>query len=127
MTDWRLNGVHCLTGYIVVQDTNSPGVKACSKASGVVHGAVYMNVFGQDVDSGVVGEGFAQFSGESAPRWNSGTFNAKADNYHDGKRGISDEGKKCVTEVLKEWKAAGLNYHCLSSCRTWNVAELLKR
>ena len=47
-TTWTLNGRKCRTGYIVVQDTSSPGVRRCSPHSeGVVHGAVYKNVFGE--------------------------------------------------------------------------------
>ena len=49
-TVWTLNGRKCRTGYVVVQDTDSPGVQRCiSNSEGVVHGAVYKNVFGEQL------------------------------------------------------------------------------
>ncbi len=51
-------------GYIVVQDTASSAVKALAPSSpGVVHGAVYKNVFAEDVGN-TIGEAFAIMGGE---------------------------------------------------------------
>ena len=44
--DWTLNGRHCLSGYMVIQDTDDARIKQYRSegAPGVVHGAVYWNV-----------------------------------------------------------------------------------
>ena len=123
-TDWKLNGVHCKTGYIVIRDTDSYAVKQyIGKAAGQVHGAVYMSVFGEDVSDKVVGEGFAWQYGEF--KSNSITFNEGTERYHDKEKQMSDEGEKCVHEVLQKWALAGLDFHSLPSTRTWNVKDLL--
>lgn len=132
-TDWTLNGVHCKSGYIVVQDSNSEDVKRyIGKAEGQIHGPVYMNVFGEDVGD-TIGEAFSLKDGSFVRH--SGTFNNrtyeksedhKASKYHDDDRStISEEGVKCLKEVIKEWKRAGVNDKRLPSGRNWKVTELL--
>ena len=62
-----LNGWRCKTGYIVVRDTDSPGVKRHEgKAEGIVHGPIYKDMFGEDVGN-TVGEAFAVMNG--TPRY----------------------------------------------------------
>ena len=40
--DWTLNGIHCLSGYMVIQDTDNDRIKEYRReAPGVVHGALY--------------------------------------------------------------------------------------
>ena len=105
LTDWRLNGKHCRSAYLVVQSTDSPGVTKYreAEAPGVVHGAVYWNVFGTGSEvNKAVGEGFALMSHEY--RWNSQTFNARPDCYHDTRREISGLAKKCVRNILDDWR-----------------------
>ena len=112
--DWRLNGIHCLSGYMVIQDTDDARIKQyCSEgAPGIVHGAVYWNVFGYKEDPGkAVGEAFALVNGEY--RWNSRVFNAKRGYYHDGKRNISELAGRCVKKILDDWQCTsqvGKNY-----------------
>lgn len=103
-TEWRLGGTHCKSAYFVIQDTDSPDVKRyIGKAPGVVHGAVYWNVFGKDAEPGrAVGEGFAYVKGKC--EWNSGVFNANHDAYHDSRRNISDLAKKCVSGIINDWR-----------------------
>lgn len=107
-TDWRLNGVHCKTGYIVVCDTNSCNVAHIihfGKSQGQVHGAVYKSVFGEDVSVDTIGEGFAVQGGRF--KWNSGVFNAKDTQYHDGRRAASEQAERYVSKVLSQWMSAG--------------------
>ena len=104
LEDWRLNGKHCKSAYLVIQGTDSPDVKRYTgKAPGQVHGAVYWNVFGKGADvSKAVGEGFAIVNEKY--KWNSLTFNAKGDAYHAKKREISALAQKCVKQIEDDWK-----------------------
>ena len=123
--EWDINGKKCKTGFLVIQDTESAGVKRHQgNAPGVVHGAVYKNVFGEDVGN-TVGEGFAVVKGEF--KWNSGTFNSKEDTYHDNQRKISQDTERCVSEVLKAWMKAGESHQHLPPEREYPVKELLNK
>ena len=114
LTDWRLNGKHCKSAYLVIQGTDSDGVQRMIRegAPGQVHGAVYWNVFGKDANPCfAVGEGFSLIG--KHPKWNSMTFNGNSDAYHDGKREISVAAQECVTKIMKDWKKTsqvGKNY-----------------
>ena len=101
--DWTLNGKHCKDAYLVVQDSDSYDVKRyMGEAPGVVHGAVYWNVFGKGAEANrAVGEGFSWQNGVYG--WNSGVFNANSDAYHDGRREISLLAKKCVKKIMADW------------------------
>ena len=59
--------IHCLTGYIVIQDTDSPGVSNSRSTLGQAHGKVYMNTFGEDLDPAkrTIGEAFSWRSEET--------------------------------------------------------------
>ena len=116
-TDWRLNGVHCKTGYIVILDTDSEKVRHWKELSpGQVHGAVYKCIFGEDPAPDTIGEGFAFLGGEF--RWNSWTFNGADTVYHDGRREISDMAGKYVQYVLTMWEREGSSVNCLYPART---------
>lgn len=117
--EWWLNGKHCKSAYLVIQDTESPDVKRyVGRAPGQVHGAVYWNVFGEGADvKRAVGEGFAFVDGKC--KWNSYTFNANDDAYHDGKRGISDLAKKCLNKIINDWRQTS------HIGKTYNVEDLL--
>lgn len=121
LQDWQLNGRHCKSAYLVVQGTDSDEVKKYKKeAPGQVHGAVYWNIFGKGTDvSKAIGEGFALQDGKY--KWNSITFNANSDSYHDGKREISRVAKKCVRKILDDWQ------HNSSLGKTYSVKELLSQ
>ena len=121
LEEWWLNGKHCKNAYLVIQDTDSEAVKRymAAGAPGMVHGAVYWNVFGEGADvTKAIGEGFSLLNG--AYKWNSYTFNANSDTYHDGQRVISSQMKECVGKILDDWR-------CNSSLgKTYRVKELLK-
>jgi len=120
MTDWRLNGIHCKTGYIVVRDTNSCSVAHIilfGNSQGQVHGAVYKSVFGEEVSDDTIGEGFAVRGGKF--QWNSGVFNARNTVYHDGRRIASDQAKHSVAKVLAQWMDAGTRQQSLPYERTF--------
>ncbi len=85
-----------------------------------MHGAVYWNVFGEGaVVSKAVGEGFAIVNEEY--RWNSGTFNANDDAYHDGRAEISALAKKCVKQIEDDWKCICGPF----TGKTYSVKQLL--
>ena len=103
LQEWWLNGKHCKSAYLVIQDTDSEEVvKYMNKAPGQVHGAVYWNVFGEGADvTKAVGEGFSLLN--ETYRWNSFTFNAGSGIYHDGQRKISSVAEVCVQKILDNW------------------------
>ena len=87
-------------------------------ARSIIYGAVYWNVFGEGADvKKTVGEGFSFVDGEC--KWNSYTFNANSDAYHDGKRGISDLAKICVSKIINEWRETS------QIGKTYSVKDLL--
>ena len=121
LEEWWLNGKHCKNAYLVIQDTGSEEVKRCiaAGAPGMVHGAVYWNVFGEGADvEKAVGEGFSLLNGTY--KWNSYTFNDnRSDTYHDGQNVISSMMEECVRKILDDWR-------CNSSLgKTYRVKELL--
>ena len=123
-TSWTLNGKKCKSGYIVIQDTDSSNVQRYRAAGspGVVHGAVYRNVFGEDIGKSTVGEGFAVMDGEM--KWNSYTFNAPRDSvYHDHCKDISQVARDNIEKVLQEWKDAGMKSHSLPTERNFTVPQ----
>ncbi len=115
-SEWRTaNNTHCKTGYIVIQDTDSKGVKQWKKEPGKVHGAVYRNAFGESVDDvEVVGEGFSIQNGIlSFIRFDkfvnkSGVFNNPANSkYHDNRKTMHEVSEHCVRKIVEHWKSAG--------------------
>ena len=126
LQDWRLNEKHCKSAYFVVQNTNSQTVlRYRDKAPGLVHGAVYWNVFGEGADpSMAVGEGFSLqsegcFFTTEVLKWHSRVFNINGDSYHDGRNNVSDLTKKCVEGIMKKWMQTS------QTGRTYSVKELL--
>lgn len=118
--EWELNGIQCKSAYLVIQDTDSHSVKRYVKpAPGRVHGAVYWNVFGEGADVKMaVGEGFSIMNGEL--KWNSITFNANEDTYHDGQKKISNLAEKCVSKIINDWMEMDPIVE-----KTYSVKELL--
>ena len=120
-TDWYLNGKHCKTGYLVIQDSSKKEVQRyIGKAEGMIHGAIYKNVFKEDVGN-AVGEAFAYRGGVFT--WRSSTFNARSDGYHDKHREMAAITECCVGYVLQQWKESRGR---LPSCRTYEVKNILK-
>lgn len=114
--DWRKANVHCKTGYVIIKGTDVGSVRYIMdhyNPPGVVHGAVYWSVFGINSDvNEVTGEGFACQDGRY--KWNSGTFNAHGDAYHDGMSKISYYTQKCLTGIMNDWKknsVVGVTYY----------------
>ena len=126
-SEWRTaNGKHCKSGYIVIQDSASERVKKWSGEPGAVHGAVYRSAFGESVkDHEIIGEGFSIQNGELITT--SGVFNAPPKSpYHDGKREkMSDLTERCVSEVVKDWKAAGRKYPPTLGTRNFVVRKII--
>eukprot|EP01084_Bolivina_argentea_P057690 105393_1 len=106
-TDWRLNNVHCKSGYIIVKSFDN--IKHIKSNQGQVHGKCYKFVFGQDIDDKVVGAGFAFFKGKW--KFNSYTFNV-ATKYHDNKKSMHEMEQKCILAALGNWKKDIQNTYC---------------
>ena len=124
-TKWELNGRTCEIGLLIIKDSESEAVKRhIGQAEGKIHGPVYMSVFNEDVGN-TVGEGFSVQKGTF--EWNSGTFNARQDTYHDKERDISEVAKQCVSKVLKVWMKEGEERQHLPSVRRFTVKELLRQ
>ncbi len=99
--DWRLNGVHCKAGYIILK--RSKDVKHL-KGAGMIHGSVYKSVFKEDLcTKHVVGSGFAYHNKQW--KFNSYTFNAVSDAFHDKKKGMNPVEKKWVMKAIENWIA----------------------
>ena len=126
-SEWQTtNGKHCKSGYIVIQDSASERVKKWSGEPGAVHGAVYGSAFGESVkDHEIIGEGFSIQNGQLITT--SGVFNAPPKSlYHDGKReSMSELTKRCVSEVVKNWKAAGKKYPPTLGTRNFVVRKII--
>lgn len=124
--EWKTpNGTRCKSGYVVIQDTDKQEVKQWrGKTDGVVHGAVYRNVFGEDVDTtNVIGEGFSIQSGLF--KVNSGVFNNPEESeYHDSRKQMSNVSLHCIDKVVESWKNAGLENWL--GCRNFSVRDLLE-
>eukprot|EP01084_Bolivina_argentea_P057691 105395_1 len=105
--DWRLNNVHCKSGYIIVKSFDN--IKHIKSNQGQVHGKCYKFVFGQDIDDKVVGAGFAFFKGKW--KFNSYTFNV-ATKYHDNKKSMHEMEQKCILAALGNWKKDIQNTYC---------------
>ena len=124
-TKWDLNGKTCEIGLLIIKDSESEAVKRhIGDAEGMIHGPVYMSVFNEDVGN-TVGEGFSVCKGEF--KWESGTFNARQDTYHDQSRHISEVAEHCVSKVLKVWMKVGEEKQRLPSDRKYHVKELLRQ
>lgn len=120
-SEWRMNGHHCKSGYTVIQDTARPDVREQPSMVGLVHGKVYMNVFGQDPTEGTVGEGFSIRGGQIM--WNSYSFNAAKDPYHDSSKVASHITQPYLRNVLESWMMAGERDNSLGR-RDFAVADL---
>ena len=124
--DWKTaNRTHCLSGYIVIMDTESTKVKQFQYPGqyGIVHGAVYECAFGEKLNSKVVGEGFSVRNGKLEVK--SASLNAPTtgpSSYHNGSRIMSEISETCVKKVVASWKAAGPQS---LGCRNFEVKELL--
>ena len=94
-----------------------------SKEPGMIHGAIFRDVFGVSVRSAkVVGEGFAIRSGKF--QINSGVFNSpRGSVYHDRRRRMHELSEHCVRKVVEYWKIAGPAF---AFWRPYRVKELLK-
>lgn len=95
-TDWRLNGVHCQTGYVYIK--SSRNISHLTSSMGQVHGKLYKHLFGQEPD-GVVATGFAIKDGEI--RWSSYTFNTTAYGQGSGYMNADREASPGEKEMIK--------------------------
>lgn len=105
-SDWRLNDVHCRSGYIVLKKSAGLDARVKRKTgltslSGQVHGAVYADVFGTNLDTNVIGSGFA-YQG-SQWKYNSRSFLAISDGYSTGNSTMSDLEKRWVSTAVNNW------------------------
>eukprot|EP01084_Bolivina_argentea_P320624 556330_1 len=104
--DWRLNNVHCKSGYIILKLSKNIEQYKCS---GQVHGACYKSVFGKDIDKKVVGGGFAFFNG----KWKFRSYSLNiATIYHNSEKGMHKMEEQCVMAAIENWKKGIQNTKC---------------
>ncbi|CAB4025961.1 Hypothetical predicted protein [Paramuricea clavata] len=110
-SDWRTaNNTHALSGYIIIQDTDSKNVKQWRSEPGQVHGAVYRNAFGESVNNAkVVGEGFAF---REKFEMVSGVFNnPSGSEFHDSRKRMNEASVHCLRKIVTDyWKYGGSSY-----------------
>ena len=115
---------HCLSGYIVIQDTDSESVKRWKEGEpGQVHGAVYRNTFGESVRKAKdVGEGFAvRERFEMVSR----VFNnPQGSEFHDSRETMNEAPVHCVRKIVDIWKQGGSSF--VSRKRSFKVKDLLE-
>lgn len=111
-TVWRLNGVPCKTGYIVIRDPNSRRVAAhLAKCNDQSHIAVYKSLFGEDISESTIAEGFTVIKGES--NWSASVIDSRDSPYHSGTKSMSESSKCRIAEVVSKWMKAGLQEQSL--------------
>eukprot|EP01084_Bolivina_argentea_P015953 29887_1 len=98
-TDWKLNGIHLKSGYIVLKLIDN--IKDIQSNQGQVHGKCYKSVFGIDIDDKVVGGGFAFVNNEW--KFNSYSFNVTS-KYHDKKKAMHKLEQQCILTAIEKWK-----------------------
>eukprot|EP01084_Bolivina_argentea_P320623 556325_1 len=106
--DWILNNIHCKSGYIILKLYDN--IKDIQSNYGILHGACYKSVFKQEIDDKVVGGGFAFYNGKW--KFNSGTFNYRATQYHDDQKAMHPLEQKCIEAAIENWKKGIQNTEC---------------
>jgi hypothetical protein len=95
---FELNGHRCQTGYILIKAIKN--IQHVKSSQGIVHGSLFKWFFGIEPDNRFVGAGFALH--DKKFKFNSGTFNARDDDYHDDCNAMSQHETSLITHVLKE-------------------------
>eukprot|EP01084_Bolivina_argentea_P276487 471773_1 len=106
-TDWRLNNIHCKSGYVILKSSD----KIANIDSETWHGKCYKSVFGRDIDNKVVGGGFS-FCGNEW-KFRSSTFNRDKSEYHDNCRKMNKLEQTCIEFAIENWKKKIQNTKCL--------------
>ncbi|EGD76859.1 hypothetical protein PTSG_08207 [Salpingoeca rosetta] len=107
-TDWRLNGVHCKSGYIYVRHTEN--IQSIKSSQGQVHGKLFKALFGVEPGEDVVGTGFAYVKGKW--KFNSFTFNASSsDGWHDTKKRRRVQATRSVASFGLHWTTGSQQYN----------------
>ena len=110
-TDWKKNGVHCKTGYIILKQTGKNGEiydnygkeENINSDVGMIHGGIYESVFAESPKkSNVIGSGFSRCNGEW--KYRSYSFNQSNDDYHDTyNKEMKKIESKWVAKAVKNW------------------------
>ena len=106
-TDWKLNGYHCKTGYILLKEDKNVLNDDCEETC---HSQLYYWMFKQWPDKDVIGAGFGIKDG--GIKFNSTTYNADWTHkntgnkceFHDAERTCSDVEQKWIKLALRNWK-----------------------
>ncbi len=124
--DWYLSGRHCKPGYIILKRSKDiENIK--TNHNSIVHGKVYKSFFGVDADnSKIVGSGFSYDPKGKKWKFNSYSFNANDDGYHDGNKKMNVIETHYVTKSLENWIEKGIQntdakYKCESRHRECGV------
>jgi hypothetical protein len=95
---FELNGHRCRTGYILIKATKN--IEHVKSSQGIVHGSLFKWFFGIEPDHRFVGAGFALY--EKKYKFNSGTFNARNDDYHDDSNAMTENEISLIKHTLNE-------------------------
>jgi hypothetical protein len=94
---FELNGHRCRTGYILIKETEN--IDHVKSNQGLVHGKLFKWFFGIEPDQRFIGGGFAFHDGKL--KFNSGVFNARNDDYHDGVKSMHQHEIHLINYAMK--------------------------
>jgi ubiquitin-large subunit ribosomal protein L40e len=104
-SDWRINNVHCKSGYVYIRRTHGSGsIESEKSACGQVHGKLYKSLFQIDPSPSVVGTGFSYVNG--AWKFNSYTFNTGSE-WHNNNKGANKREAKLLRAAIMAWMESG--------------------
>lgn len=104
-SDWRINNVHCKSGYVYIRRTHGSGsIESEVSKCGQVHGKLYKSLFQIDPSPSVVGTGFSYVNG--VWKFNSYTFNTGGA-WHDDRKGAGKREAKLLRAAIMAWMESG--------------------
>ena len=104
---FELNGHRCRTGYVLIKTTKN--VSHVKSDQGIVHGSLFKWFYGMEPDNRFIGAGFAIRGGKY--QFNSSTFNARDDDYHDENRAMAESEIYLIKYTLEQLFVTGKWQH----------------
>ena len=96
-TEWKLNGIDCKIGLILIKDSAN-----LSKSSvGQIHGGLYKTFFNESVNEKIVASGFAYYNN----KW---VFKSRAFNLKTNEHIMRDSEVEWLKKALENWCAHGI-------------------
>lgn len=101
---FELNGHRCRTGYVLMKNTKN--ISHIPSDQGIVHGSLFKWFYGIEPDNRFIGAGFAIRKGIYL--FNSYTFNARDDDYHDENRAMAQSEIHLIKYTLEKLFVTGV-------------------